>query len=75
MADPGFPVGGRGPRGGGGGLPRWLRFENFVCQNERIWTLEEGGALGICQSRSADAKKLKPVRINPLELCTGRVFN
>ena len=23
----------------GGGLPRRLRFENFVCQNERIWTL------------------------------------
>ena len=39
MADPGFPVGGRGPRGGGRGLPRWLRFRNFVCQNERIGTL------------------------------------
>ena len=36
VADPGFPVGGRG-------LPRWLRFENFVCQNERIWTLGGGG--------------------------------
>ena len=32
VADPGFPAGGRG-------LPRRLRFENFVCQNERIWTL------------------------------------
>ena len=42
VADPGFPVGGRGPRRGGRGLPRRLRFENFVCQNERIWTL--GGA-------------------------------
>ena len=37
VADPGFPVGGvdlmggRGPRGGYG-------YENFVCQNERIWT-------------------------------------
>ena len=29
MADLGFPVGGRG-------LPRWLRFIKFVCQNERI---------------------------------------
>ena len=24
---------------GGHGLPRQLRFESFVCQNERIWTL------------------------------------
>ena len=39
VADPGFPVGGHGPRRGGHGLPRQLHFENFVCQNERIWTL------------------------------------
>ena len=39
VADPGFPVGGRGPRRRGRGLPRRLHFENFVCQNERIWTL------------------------------------
>ena len=40
VADPGFPVGGgRGPRRRGCGLPRQLRFENFVCQNERIGTL------------------------------------
>ena len=39
MADPGFPVGGRGPRRRGCGLPRRLRLENFVCQNERIGTL------------------------------------
>ena len=32
VADPGFPVGGRG-------LLRRLRFKNFVCENERIWTL------------------------------------
>ena len=44
VADLGFPVGGRGPRRGGGGLPRWLRFENFLCQNERIWALGGGGA-------------------------------
>ena len=38
------------PWGGGGvdlvlghWLPRWLRFENFVCQNKRIWTL--GGSV------------------------------
>ena len=42
VADPGFPVGGRGTRRGGRGLPRWLHFTNFVCQNERIWTLREG---------------------------------
>ena len=39
VADPGFPVGGRG-------LPRQLHFENFVCQNERIWTLRGGRASG-----------------------------
>ena len=37
VADPGFPVGGSTCRGRR--LPRRLRFENFVCQNERIWTL------------------------------------
>ena len=30
--------GGRGPRRGDRGPPRWLCFENFACQNERIWT-------------------------------------
>ena len=39
VTGPGFPVGGRGPRRGDRGLPRQLRFEKFVCQNERIWTL------------------------------------
>ena len=42
VADPGFPVGGRGPRRQGCGLPRRLCFENFVCQNERIGTLGGG---------------------------------
>ena len=51
VADPGFPV------GGGRGLPRWLRFENFVCQNERIWTLR-GDAPGTPPSRSANATNL-----------------
>ena len=32
VADPGFPVRGRG-------LPRRLRFKNFVCRNERMWSL------------------------------------
>ena len=39
VADPGFPVEGGVDLVGGRGLPRQLRFENFVCQNERIWTL------------------------------------
>ena len=46
VADPGFPVGGRGPRRRGCGLPKQLRFENFVCQNERIGTRRGGGATG-----------------------------
>ena len=33
-----------GPRGGGRGPPRRLRFKNFACQNERIWTRRGGGA-------------------------------
>ena len=47
VADPGFPVGGgRGPRTGGRGPPRRLRFKNFACQNERIWTRRGGRAPG-----------------------------
>ena len=47
MADPGFPVGGRGPRRGGGrGLSRRLHFIKFVCQNERIGSLRGGRAPG-----------------------------
>ena len=44
MADPGFPVGGRSPRGGHL-LPMQLCFVKFVCQNERIGT-HGGGAAG-----------------------------
>ena len=47
MADPGFPVGGRRR------LPRQLRFENFVCRNERIWIL--GGRAPGTPPRSANA--------------------
>ena len=36
VAYPGFPVGGGVDFAGGRGLLRWLRFKNFVCQNERI---------------------------------------
>ena len=54
VADLGFPVGGgRGPRRRGCGLPRWLHFENFVCQNERIGTLR-GGARRARPPRSAN---------------------
>ena len=48
---------------GGRGLPRQLRFEKFVCQNERIWTLRVGRALGTPPSRSANVFK-----------CSGNVF-
>ena len=54
MADPGFPIGGHGPRRGAW-TPRQLCFENFACQNERIWTLGGGGAPGTPPPRSANA--------------------
>ena len=40
-------VGRRGPHKGGRGPPRQLRFENFACQNERIWTRR-----GACAGRA-----------------------
>ena len=46
VADPGFPV-------GECGLPRRVRFENFVYQNERIGTLR-GACAGHAPSRSAN---------------------
>ena len=39
VADPGFPIGGHGHCRRGCGLPRWLCFENFVCQIKRFGTL------------------------------------
>ena len=36
VADPGFPVGGRGPVTGGCGPPMWVLFTENVCENERI---------------------------------------
>ena len=53
VADPGFPIGGRGPRRGGRGPPRRLCFENFACQNERIWT-RRGARTGRAPPRSAN---------------------
>ena len=41
VVDPGFPVGGHGPRGGHG-LPRQLHFEIFLCQ-----TKESGPLRGV----------------------------
>ena len=35
VADPGFPVGGRGP-------PTWVLFGKNVCENERIWSHRGG---------------------------------
>ena len=46
LEDPGFPVGGRGLGRGGHRPPRWLRFENFACQNERIWICRGVHVLG-----------------------------
>ena len=66
VADPGFPVGGRGPRRRGRGLPRWLHFENFVCQNERIWTLG-----GVCRARPLDPPM--DMLIDNLEASNGRM--
>ena len=55
MADPGFPVGGCGPRTGGGAwTPEAGTFRKFVCQNERIWTLRGRRAPGT-SPRSANA--------------------
>ena len=39
MADPRFPIGGVNLVGGGAPTPEQLHFKNFVCQNERMWTL------------------------------------
>ena len=38
VADPGFPVGGRGP-------PTWVLFSKNVCKNERIWSHGGGGGV------------------------------
>ena len=55
LADPGFPVGGRGPRRGAWTPEaRQLRFKNFVCRNKTIWTLRGGRAPGTPPSRSAN---------------------
>ena len=57
VADPGFPAGGV-DLVGDVDSPRRLRFENFVCRNERIWTLGvgEGRAPGT-SPRSANAQE------------------
>ena len=46
-------VGGVDLVGGGRGPPRRLRFENFACQNERIWT-RRGARTGRAPPRSAN---------------------
>ena len=60
VADPGFPVGGGVDLVGGRGLPRWLRFEHFVCQNERIGTLR-GACAGHAPSSSANAVNARSI--------------
>ena len=59
VADPGFPVGGVADLvGGGRQLPRRLRFEKFVCQNERIWTRRGERASGAPPGSTTDLVKL-----------------
>ena len=55
MADPGFSRGGATSYGERG-LPRRLHFENFGCQNERIWTLSGG----VRRARPLDPPMLVP---------------
>ena len=62
IADPGFPV-----TSGGRQLPRRLRFEKFVCQNERIWTRGGGGggrAPGTPPGSATDLECRKPANEN-----------
>ena len=64
MADPGFPVGGV-DLVAGCGLPRWLRFENFVSQNERIWTLRLGGGAILVEQQTRKLQYLLwPLPVN-----------
>ena len=63
VADPGFPVGGRGPRRGGAWTPEVATVIKFVCQNERIGSLR-GGAPG--------AAPLNPPMVMFMGLETGR---
>ena len=78
MADPGFPVGVRGPRRGPRGLLRWLSFENFVCQNERIWTLRGGACAGTPLLDTPMASNLGPLNLAssalPPELPWNQLF-
>ena len=53
MADPGFPVGGRAPVGGGRGPPTWALFGENVCKNERIGS-NRGACAGHAPPRSAN---------------------
>ena len=64
VADPGFPIGGHGPCRWGCGLPRQLRFENFVCQNKKIGTLR-GGHMPGAPPRSANATTSRQSTLNP----------
>ena len=65
VADPGFPVGGRGPVVGCGPLT-WALFTKNVCKNERIGSVG-GHALGL-PPRSANVynKPTNITKISPL---------
>ena len=47
----------------GHGLPTQLRFENFVCQNERIWTLKGACAWATGNSFHCSLYNIFPSRV------------
>ena len=54
VADPGFPIGGHAPIGGGHGPLMWALFGKNVCKNERIGS-HRGGMHWAHPPRSANA--------------------
>ena len=60
---------------GGRGLPRQLRFENFVCQNERIWTLGGGGGCApVSVNVDPPMHHIPHAHISPSEICAPKLM-
>ena len=66
VADPGFPMGGHGPTGGGRGPLTWALFDKNVCENERIVS-HRGRACA--QHTPLDPPMLEYMFIVVLQLC------